>query len=149
MTLAVSPWIKVEKKDKITPWLVWWKSSSRGIFSSKSNQNNYSYISAVLVILGSKRSHKPIPLLYGYGGDDLQKALLERIKTVQKEKFKEEMQRLIVCRHMRPSSRLKYLTPFVDKSGVVRVGGRLEHALLLYEANVRLYFSWINTRRQI
>jgi hypothetical protein len=99
------------------------------------------------VILGSKRSHKPIPLLWLWEG--LLAEILERIKTVQKEKFKEDMQRLIVGRHMRPSSCLKNLTPFVDKSGVVRVGGRLEHALLLYEANVRLYFRWINTRGQI
>lgn len=82
-------------------------------------------------------------------GGDLQKALLERINTVQKEKFKEDMQRLIVGRHIRPSSRLKNLTPFVDKSEVVRVGRSLEHALLLYEANVRLYFRWINTRGRI
>ena len=70
---------------------------------------------------------------------ELQNAEVEIIKAVQREVFKEEINLLCsadtqgsqdrnTSRVMKKSSTLYRLDPFLDKSGVLRVGGRLKHA---------------------
>lgn len=70
---------------------------------------------------------------------ELQIAEVEIIKAVQREAFKEEINLLCsadaegsqgrnTSRVMKKSSTLCKLDPFLDKSGVLRVGGRLKHA---------------------
>ena len=54
------------------------------------------------------------------------------IKMVQRDSFSQEMQHLRHCNdeHIKVESKLEKLSPFLDKEGVLRVGGRLTHAAL-------------------
>ena len=58
--------------------------------------------------------------------------LLRLVKLVQGQDFAEEIQAL--TRKQRCSPPLRKLAPFVDSTGVFRVGGRLSHTELTYEA---------------
>ena len=67
---------------------------------------------------------------------ELQEARAVIIRAVQRESFSEELksERRIPGRNkpetVKKSSKLYRLDPFVDDSGVLRVGGRLRHAAL-------------------
>lgn len=61
---------------------------------------------------------------------DLRSFLLRCVRFVQAENFAPEIQSLIMKKPISRSSRLIKLTPFLDKEGILRVNGRLEHALL-------------------
>ncbi len=61
---------------------------------------------------------------------ELQAATLNIVKIVQEESFPEELKYL---RKKEPvKSNVKFLVPFLDKDGVMRVGGRLEHSALTF-----------------
>ena len=71
---------------------------------------------------------------------DLQDAEMEIIKSIQNEEFQEEIRFLrslkahndlnerATARAVKKSSSLHKLDPFLDENGVLRVGGRLQHA---------------------
>ncbi|XP_049286210.1 uncharacterized protein LOC125765292 [Anopheles funestus] len=56
------------------------------------------------------------------------------IRALQHKEFKEEIGLLLKNRPITASSKLKRLRPFVDKSGILRVGGRLRNADMKYAA---------------
>jgi hypothetical protein len=61
----------------------------------------------------------------------LDSALTTIIKIAQYEEFKEE---IAACLKLAPvKSSFKILTPFVDRNGILRVGGRLESASMPYK----------------
>uniref|UniRef100_A0AAG5DVF4 Integrase catalytic domain-containing protein n=1 Tax=Anopheles atroparvus TaxID=41427 RepID=A0AAG5DVF4_ANOAO len=62
--------------------------------------------------------------------DELQRAELKLCKLSQQISFAEEIQILQAGSDVSRGSRLKWLSPFVDASGVLRVGGRLRNAQL-------------------
>jgi len=59
--------------------------------------------------------------------DELNDAKLLLIKLVQKQYFCEEIKCLIAKQNINNKSKLKLLCPFIDKDGVLRVGGRLNN----------------------
>ncbi|XP_055374926.1 uncharacterized protein LOC129607776 [Condylostylus longicornis] len=60
--------------------------------------------------------------------DELNEALLEIIREVQRNHFQEELKDLKNKTLVRPHSRLSSLTPFIDCDDIIRVGGRLNNA---------------------
>ncbi|XP_046753077.1 uncharacterized protein LOC124416196 [Diprion similis] len=48
--------------------------------------------------------------------------------------FAEELKDLTAGSPLRPNSKLSRLNPFIDKEGVLRVGGRLQHSSLPFSA---------------
>ncbi|CAI6367558.1 unnamed protein product [Macrosiphum euphorbiae] len=58
---------------------------------------------------------------------ELQGTLNVLLKQAQKWYFLEEMHLLARGQHIRTSSKLRSLTPFIDAAGILRVGGRLQH----------------------
>ncbi|XP_076660824.1 uncharacterized protein LOC143364275 [Halictus rubicundus] len=62
--------------------------------------------------------------------DELNKAVLRIIKLTQQEGFSKEIHNII--KQNDSSSSLSPLTPFIDKDGLLRVGGRLAHSKLTY-----------------
>ena len=55
------------------------------------------------------------------------------IRLAQAESFKDEMSCLEIKREITKSSSIKLLNPFLDDSGLLRVGGRLNHAPIPYD----------------
>ncbi|KMQ89079.1 zinc knuckle protein [Lasius niger] len=60
-------------------------------------------------------------------------ARLAWIRVVQAEKFKLELKSLSRGTALPNNSTLTKLTPFVDPQGILRVGGRIKHALLAFD----------------
>ncbi|XP_048481675.1 uncharacterized protein LOC125489576 [Plutella xylostella] len=59
---------------------------------------------------------------------EIKQAKIIIIKYVQEEEFSEEITRLRKGQKISADSKLLQLTPFLDKDGLLRVGGRLKHA---------------------
>jgi len=64
---------------------------------------------------------------------ELHGALNVLIKRAQERHFQEEMNDLVRDQHLRTNSKLKSLNPFMDASGILRVGGRLQFANVSYD----------------
>lgn len=64
---------------------------------------------------------------------ELQGALNVLLKQAQKRHFLEEINLLARGQPIRRISKLRTLTPFIDAAGVLRVGGRLQHAHVSYD----------------
>ncbi|XP_029164173.1 uncharacterized protein LOC114935495 [Nylanderia fulva] len=65
--------------------------------------------------------------------DELDAALLQWLRVVQALHFPDEIAAATAGRSGPPRSSLIKLNPFIDDQGVLRVGGRLKHALLPYD----------------
>ncbi|XP_029167446.1 uncharacterized protein LOC114937947 [Nylanderia fulva] len=65
--------------------------------------------------------------------DELDAALLQWLRIVQALHFPDEIAAATAGRPGPPRSSLIKLSPFLDDQGVLRVGGRLKHALLPYD----------------
>ncbi|XP_029166209.1 uncharacterized protein LOC114937015 [Nylanderia fulva] len=65
--------------------------------------------------------------------DELDAALFQWLRIVQALHFPDEVAAAIAGRSGPPRSPLIKLSPFLDDQGVLRVGGRLKHALLPYD----------------
>lgn len=65
---------------------------------------------------------------------EIASALQALIRTVQRESLAEEYLLLSKGESIRASSRVASLTPFIDKEGMIRVGGRLGNAMIPYES---------------
>ena len=67
--------------------------------------------------------------------DELREAELHWCRSVQREVFREELNALQKGQRVASDSKLLPLNPFMDSSGLIRVGGRLRHATVVpYEA---------------
>jgi len=64
---------------------------------------------------------------------ETENAKLAIVKLVQKEEFKEDIKTLKNSNKVQRNSRLIAFHPYIDASGILRVGGRLEHAVLSEE----------------
>ncbi|XP_018373377.1 PREDICTED: uncharacterized protein LOC108767812 [Trachymyrmex cornetzi] len=64
------------------------------------------------------------------GAEEIKIAKIRVIMLVQSEKFSDEIEMLKSSKKVQRSSRLIALSPFVDHNGILRVGGRLKHAVL-------------------
>ncbi|NEV48945.1 hypothetical protein EUZ93_00095, partial [Wolbachia pipientis] len=62
--------------------------------------------------------------------EEIKIAKIRVIMLVQSEKFSDEIEMLKSSKKVQRSSRLITLSPFVDHNGILRVGGRLKHAVL-------------------
>lgn len=69
--------------------------------------------------------------LVGLSTRELEGALKSIVRSVQSESFSKEIKSLSSQQHIKSS--LKFLTPFMDKEGILRVGGRLSNAKIPYE----------------
>ncbi|XP_039312876.1 uncharacterized protein LOC113004888 [Solenopsis invicta] len=65
---------------------------------------------------------------------EINDAKLMIVKAVQAEEFKDELNALKVNNKIASKSRLIALHPFLDKDGVIKVGGRLKHSMLPEES---------------
>ncbi|UYV60560.1 hypothetical protein LAZ67_1001526, partial [Cordylochernes scorpioides] len=59
---------------------------------------------------------------------ELENAVIKIIGWIQKDEFGEEMQDLRNTGHVSRKSRILQLNPFIDASGMLRVGGRIKYA---------------------
>ncbi|XP_046459823.1 uncharacterized protein LOC124206177 [Daphnia pulex] len=75
-----------------------------------------------------KISAQDIPALIRLEGE-----FLNLVKQSQREVYSEELKRLQQTKPLRSTSPLLPLTPFLDESGVLRLGGRLSRAKLPYD----------------
>ncbi|KAL0829413.1 hypothetical protein ABMA28_004186 [Loxostege sticticalis] len=62
--------------------------------------------------------------------DELQSAQNLIIKNVQSRDFEDDIYHLKKQGHVRNSSKIASLNPYIDESGILRIGGRLEHATI-------------------
>ena len=65
--------------------------------------------------------------------DETEEALLRCVRRTQELSYPDELRDLQAGRPVRKSSKLLSLHPFVDKDGLIRVGGRLQAAVLDYD----------------
>lgn len=65
--------------------------------------------------------------------DELEDARLLWIRRVQAEKFKNEVEAVRQSLSLSKSNVLTRLSPFSDSQGILRIGGRLKHAILTFE----------------
>lgn len=63
-----------------------------------------------------------------FTADEIDRALMACVKIVQTNNFSDEIRLLRKGKELSRRHSLVSLTPFLDKEGVLRVGGRLEHA---------------------
>ncbi|XP_029156972.1 uncharacterized protein LOC114929574 [Nylanderia fulva] len=83
-----------------------------------------------------QRRRQPI-LLNRDGGvdaEELHDALIHWVRLVQAANFKDELKSLRGLTSLPNRSPLNKLSPFVDDSGVIRVGGRLRHSQMSFQA---------------
>ncbi|KAJ8723487.1 hypothetical protein PYW08_003399 [Mythimna loreyi] len=66
----------------------------------------------------------------GFTTKELEMSLMKCIKLVQKEEFKEDIEKLKLNKPVKGESKIKTLNPYLDGDGVLRVGGRLRNANL-------------------
>jgi len=69
--------------------------------------------------------------------DETEEALLRCIRQTQELSYSDELMDMRSGRPIRKSSKLLALHPFLDKGGLVRVGGRLQAAVLDYDQKHR------------
>jgi hypothetical protein len=82
--------------------------------------------------LNNARDHKSKK----YGSltvDETEEALLRCIRKTQELSYSDELKDLLAWRPVRKHSKLLALHPFLDKDGLIRVGGRLQPAILDYD----------------
>lgn len=65
---------------------------------------------------------------------ELDLSLIPIIKQVQASEFKEDIQQLKRYNELRGACSLSNLSPFLDKNGLIRVGGRLDASSLAYDS---------------
>ena len=65
--------------------------------------------------------------------DETEEAFLRCVRRTQELSYPYELRDLQAGRPVRKSSKLLSLHPFVDKDGLIRVGGRLQAAVLDYD----------------
>lgn len=63
----------------------------------------------------------------------MEKATLTIVKLVQAEEFMKDLTTLKAKKQLHRNTKLKSLHPYIDEVGIMRVGGRLEHAELSYD----------------
>ncbi len=80
----------------------------------------------------AKKLKLPTPSFRLEAGD-FQRALNLCIRDVQRVEFSKELRKLLKDGEVPKSSRTRILTPFIDREGIIRVGGRLHHASMPYE----------------
>ena len=74
------------------------------------------------------------PLPWQQDAQELQKARFTLIRAAQRASFPDDVDRLMKQKSVRRESRLLQLDPFLDSSGLLRVGGRLTHAPRAFDA---------------
>jgi hypothetical protein len=65
--------------------------------------------------------------------DETEEALMRCIRQTQELSYSNELKDMQAERPIRRSSKLLALHPFLDKDGIIRVGGRLQTAILDYD----------------
>lgn len=76
-----------------------------------------------------KKANKSYPISV----DEMQQAEDTIIKMIQKEHFSGEYECLNTNQQLQKKSPLKSLGPFLDEQKVMRVRGRLENSMMMYE----------------
>lgn len=66
--------------------------------------------------------------------DELDEARLALVRVVQAKHWSQELKSLTKGKTVAKGSSLLKLTPFIDTHGILRIGGRLRHSLLAYDA---------------
>lgn len=61
---------------------------------------------------------------------ELHEAEIKIIKIIQKKAFNDEMHQISNGNEVKRSSKIRDLHPFMDKNGILRVGGRLKNAAM-------------------
>lgn len=82
----------------------------------------------VLRFIDRSRKKKLMPKSFVVQLPELRAATICLVKLIQTKEFAEDIGFLIKNKNVSGNSSLKSLNPFLDKDGVVRVGGRLEHS---------------------
>ncbi|XP_029168783.1 uncharacterized protein LOC114938832 [Nylanderia fulva] len=84
------------------------------------------------------RIHRQDHLAHGQPGlnsaDEIEDSRISWLKIIQAETYKEELRHLKNGKPLPTRSSLLKLSPFLDSEGLLRVGGRLKHAALQYDA---------------
>ncbi|XP_029154867.1 uncharacterized protein LOC114927958 [Nylanderia fulva] len=84
------------------------------------------------------RIHRQDHLAHGQPGlnsaDEIEDSRISLVKIIQAETYKEELRHLKNGKPLPTRSSLLKLSPFLDSEGLLRVGGRLKHAALQYDA---------------
>ena len=83
-------------------------------------------------ITNCRLPHKQRSLLH-LSAKEIQDALLIFVKCVQGDIYCKEIKSLQEKHEISNKSNIKSLTPFLDKDGLLRVGGRLQHSKLCYD----------------
>lgn len=65
--------------------------------------------------------------------DEINQAFIFVLKDAQNETFKDEIQKLSNNIPLKKSCKINNLSPFVDKEGILRVGGRLQNSQFSYD----------------
>ena len=76
---------------------------------------------------GNPKANRKLTIL---STQDLDQALICCVKIVQQISYAQEMRSLMEQQEVAGSSSLKTLHPFIDKQGLLRVGGRLQQSTL-------------------
>lgn len=103
------------------------------ILKQSSYDKLLSIMSYVLRFIQNARLAKDQRILTSLNPNDRRKALIRIVRLVQDNEFLNEKRQLQKNGSVENSSNLKKLNPFIDKEGLVRVGGRLQNSKLSWD----------------
>lgn len=73
---------------------------------------------------------------------ELDQALMSIVRSMQRYDFNDEIKQLTKGAEIRKTSTLIGLTPFIDDTGILRVGGRLKNSTLSYDAKHQMLLPY-------
>ncbi|XP_026686425.1 uncharacterized protein LOC103518980 isoform X2 [Diaphorina citri] len=119
------------RKPRITSMVI---SCELDIFDKYSSFSKLIRVTALCLRFISNIGHSKRARVTGYiTKEELSKAEECLIKIVQRENFAQDLNKLKDGNPLSPKSKLKSLNPFIDQSGIMRVGGRLEKANIEFD----------------
>ncbi|XP_034946420.1 uncharacterized protein [Chelonus insularis] len=100
-----------------------------------SKLNKLLRITALIIKFTPRLRHSPVTSpLASITTADIEKARIFWIKSTQAAHFHQEIRTLSNNQHLPPNHSFNRLTAYVDSEGVLRVGGRLQHAQLSHDS---------------
>ncbi|XP_071580995.1 uncharacterized protein [Temnothorax nylanderi] len=80
------------------------------------------------------KAHRPTPATESVSHNEMSYALGVACKAVQRSSFPDEYRALSKGNSVSASSKILFLSPFIDETGLIRMGGRLKNSELKFDA---------------
>ncbi|XP_011880968.1 PREDICTED: uncharacterized protein LOC105569255 [Vollenhovia emeryi] len=90
-------------------------------------------LTAMVIEMGNKPSEEEVDKVQPLSMKELERSRVSLVKMIQHDFFKTELHSLRSHGYVAKNSNILNLNPFIDAHGILRVGGRLRHAIVSYD----------------